>query len=78
MSKDTGGPAYPVVTDYHDTDSGITQYETGVTWLDYAAIRIATFNARWFAETGIIPDSMATIAYDLATALLAEKRRREK
>lgn len=67
---DNGGPAFPRATEYPT--------EPGMTWLDYAAIQIA---AGWYANhhcNNAEKEANAQASYQIAEALLAEKRRLEK
>ena len=73
-TNDTGGPAYPVTDEF-----GIVI--PGMTMLDYAAVEIAAQLAASLwpidAKGHAIEDVVARSAYNVAAALVAEKRRRE-
>jgi hypothetical protein len=70
---DTGGPAFPHPAGWR-RDPEISD---GMTWLDFAAIE-AMRGLLSDRENHVEPRAvLADDAYDIASALLAEKRRRE-
>ena len=86
MSKDTGGPAYPrhTIERRPDGHGGIEITELagheGMTWLDAAALTAmqGILAQKRLIGVGIHYAEDAETAYDIAEAMLAEKRRREQ
>jgi cytochrome c len=76
VSTDKGGAAFPVLPPIILTD--YPWLEEGMTLLDYFAGQALIACADDFIKSAMPRSSMAREAYDIAAAMLAEKRRREK
>lgn len=83
MAIDTGGPAFPAESiGLKSTAFGEAQHlpayvpsSQGMTHLDVAALAALQVVGPYLAQYA--PDKAAKIAYDMAEAMVAEKRKRE-
>jgi hypothetical protein len=73
MSKiDTGGPAFPIVS------SSISNVESGMTLRDYIAAHVAASYSTAVQSVNSSPERVATRAYEIADALIAERKVKTK
>ena len=78
--QDNGGPAFPKAGTISSDGAKIDAPEEGISYLDYAAIKaMQGLLANQDTEASRLdPSALATLSYAIATAMLAEKRRREE
>lgn len=75
IDRSGGGPAFPVVSDTeHDSGYHSTVDSSGMTLRDYFAAKAINRLMRDFCAPW---GQLVTQAYDMADAMIAEKRRRE-
>lgn len=77
---DTGGPANPLITQFEGpTTTHNYVSDKGMTWLDDMAGRAMQSLVKDFNKDDTVQaDTIASIAYEMGMAMLAEKRRLEK